>query len=80
MTTTEGLIKKYFGANMDIDLATPPDQISWKQEKCPWNAAENTDKHRCAVRSTSICDYFCGIEYPDTVKCCYPHKNPLDTE
>ncbi len=29
------LIRKLNGANMDIDLATPVDMISWKQDKCP---------------------------------------------
>lgn len=76
----EDVVKKLIGANMDIDLATPPEEISWQQAACPWNVAETTNEHRCAVRSTSICKYFCGIEYPDTVKCCYPNKNPLDEE
>ncbi len=70
-------IKKLSGANMDIDLTTPADEISWEQSRCPWNTAENTNEHRCAVRSKSICKYFCGIDYLDTVKCCYPNKNPL---
>lgn len=74
----EDIIQKLSGANMDIDLTTPSDEISWKQSKCPWNVAENTNEHRCAIRSTSICKYFCGIDYLDTVKCCYPNENPLD--
>jgi len=70
------IIKKLNGANIDIDLVTAPEKIHWKQDKCPWNVAENTDKHKCAVKYVSICPYFCGIEYLDKVLCCYPHKNP----
>ena len=65
------------GANMDIDLATPPGQITWGQETCPWNSAERTVSHHCAVKNTSICPYFYGIEYLDVVLCSYP--NPLQT-
>jgi len=67
-------IKILDGANMDIDIVSQ-NQTSWKQAKCPWNQAENTDAHRCAVKNISICDYFCGIEYLDNVLCCYPAKN-----
>jgi len=63
--------------NMDIDLATPVDSIGWLQDKCPWNEADQTIEHRCAVKDTSICPYFCGIEYLDNVLCCYPADNPL---
>ena len=70
-------IKRLDGANMDIDLATPEGEIQWKQERCPWNENETTEIHRCAVKNVSICQYFCGIEYLDTVMCCYPHQNPL---
>jgi len=70
-------IKKLDGANMDIDLSTPKDQIQWQQDKCPWNEAQGTGKHRCAVKNVSICPYFCGVEYLDTVLCCYPNENPL---
>ncbi len=70
-------IKKLSGANMDIDLATPGGRISWEQERCPWNEAERTDEHRCAVKDVSICLYFCGLEYLDSVLCCYPLENPL---
>ena len=67
-------IKILDGANMDIDLVSG-DQTSWKQMKCPWNEAEWTNAHRCAVKNVSICEYFCGIQYVDNVLCCYPHKN-----
>jgi hypothetical protein len=70
-------MNKLTGANMDIDLATPADQIPWQQAKCPWNAVEGSDQHRCAVKNVSICPYFCGVEYLDTLLCCYPDKNPL---
>ena len=69
-------IKRLNGANMDIDLATPENEIGWKQDTCPWNVAESTSEHRCAVKNVSICPYFCGIEYMDNVLCCYPNENP----
>ncbi len=71
------VLRKLSGANMDIDLATAPGDISWQQEACPWNIAEGTDQHRCAVKNTSICRYFCGVEYQDTLLCCYPEENPF---
>ena len=76
----EESIRKLKGANMDIDLATPQDMITWQQDSCPWNKAENTIEHKCAVKNVSICRYFCGIEYPDTLFCCYPHLNPHNPE
>jgi len=69
--------RKLNGANMDIDLATPQGSIPWQQDRCPWNEAEGTDVHRCAVKNVSICQYFGGVEYIDTVLCCYPDENPL---
>jgi hypothetical protein len=69
-------IHRLHGANLDIDLSTSPEAISWQQQACPWNTAEGTDQHRCAVKNTAICPYFCGVEYLDTVVCCYPHPNP----
>ena len=65
-------IQKLNGANMDIDLVTPQTNISWTQDTCPWNLEDNTHKHRCAVKNISICTYFRGIEYLDTVLCSYP--------
>ena len=73
----KGTIRKLNGANMDIDLATPPGAIEWRQDRCPWNEAEGADRHRCAVKNVSICPYFCGVEYLDKVLCCYPSVNPL---
>ncbi len=73
-------IMKLKGANMDIDLATPAGAIAWSQDACPWNRAENTAMHRCAVKNTSICPYYCGVEYLDTLLCCYPGENPLKTK
>ena len=65
-------IRKLKGANMDIDPATPQSQISWEQDRCPWNTAEDTDEHRCAVKNVSICQYFRGVEYLDTLLCSFP--------
>ncbi len=73
----DDIIKTLSGANMDIDLATPGGEISWKQDHCPWNEAEDTNMHKCAVKNISICRYFCGVEYLDRLLCCYPHPNPL---
>lgn len=70
-------IRKLRGANMDIDL-TSPDRVSWDQDKCPWNDEQGTGEHKCAVKNTSICRYFCGVEFADTLLCCYPFDNPLD--
>lgn len=67
-------IHKLKGANMDIDLATPIGDIAWEQERCPWNAAEHTDSHRCAVKNVSLCRYFRGVEYLDTLLCCYSNE------
>ncbi|PKN95159.1 MAG: hypothetical protein CVU44_00295 [Chloroflexi bacterium HGW-Chloroflexi-6] len=71
------LICKLTGANMDIDLASPPGSIAWQQQKCPWNEAEKSGEHRCAVKNVSLCPYFCGVEYPDSLLCSYPYPNPL---
>jgi len=65
-------IIKLKGANMDIDLATPTKDIAWQQDICPWNQAESTDSHRCAVKNISICQHFRGVEYLDTLLCSYP--------
>lgn len=62
------------GANMDIDLMTNPNGISWKQDKCPWNIAENTNEHKCAIKNISICKYFRGIKSKDFVLCAYQDK------
>lgn len=70
-------IQKLKGANMDIDLASPQGSIAWEQDGCLWNKAEDTDVHKCAVKNVSICPYFCGVEYLDTLLCCYPNENPF---
>lgn len=64
-------IKKRMGANMDIDFSN----ADFGDSKCPWNIAENTEEHKCAVKNTSICKYFCGIQYLDSVLCSYPYEN-----
>ena len=69
-------IRKLKGANMDIDMASPAGSISWEQDGCPWNISEGTDVHKCAVKNVSICRFFCGVDYLDTLLCCYPNTNP----
>ena len=66
------------GANMDIDLATPPGEIPWLQDPCPWNTVEGTDVHHCAVKNVSICPHFGGIEALDIVLCSYPGLSRFD--
>jgi ribosomal protein S18 acetylase RimI-like enzyme len=73
-------ISKLSGANMDIDLVSLKGQIEWDQDQCPWNLEVGKDIHHCAVKDISICLYFCGIDYLDVVKCCYPHPNPYRTQ
>ena len=68
-------VKQLCGANMDIDLASDPSDIQWEQTMCPWNKAENTREHKCAVKNISICKYFCGFKYLDSVLCSYPYEN-----
>lgn len=70
---TNKKIKELKGANMDIDLVSP--KVDWQQTNCPWNEAKNTKEHRCAIKDTSICPYFCGIKYLDSVLCSYPYGN-----
>lgn len=64
-------IKRIIGANMDIDFSN----LNFGNSQCPWNIAENTNEHKCAVKDTSICKYFCGIQYLDSVLCSYPYEN-----
>ena len=80
VTTGNGpsVVRKLDGANMDIDLVSGSGSIGWKQDPCPWNEAERTDSHRCAVKNVSIWPYFCGIEYLDNILCCYPAHNPFE--
>ncbi|MBP0968031.1 MAG: hypothetical protein J5722_10375 [Oscillospiraceae bacterium] len=71
-------MKELKGANMDIDLASK--NVGWDQMNCPWNEEEHTEIHKCAVKSTSICKFFCGIRYPDSVLCSYPYENSAAPE
>ena len=64
-------INKLMGSNMDIDFSN----ADFGNSVCPWNAADKTDEHKCAVKNTSICQYFCGIQYLDSVLCSYPYEN-----
>ena len=66
-------IKELKGANMDIDLLSNKN-ISWHQDKCPWNMAQNTNEHKCAVKNVSVCKHFRGIKKPDIVLCTYPEN------
>jgi hypothetical protein len=59
------------GANMDVDIIPTPG-LKWEQDACPWNEAEGSSAHKCAVKNTSLCRYFRGIKFPDTVLCAYP--------
>ena len=63
-------IRELRGGNMDIDLIPSPN-LDWEQEACPWNDAEGVSFHKCAVKDTSICRHFKGIQPPDTVLCAY---------
>lgn len=65
-------IKKLLGSNMDIDLGVS--DVKFGDTKCPWNIADGTNEHKCAVKNVSICNYFCGIQYLDSVLCSYPYK------
>ncbi len=71
----EKRMRQLGGANMDIDLTSNPSDIQWEQTMCPWNKEENTREHKCAVKNISICKYFCGIKYLDSVLCSYPYEN-----
>jgi len=64
-------IKKLIGSNMDIDFSN----ADFGNSKCPWNEAEQTNQHKCAVKNISICKYFCGVQLLDSVLCSYPHQN-----
>lgn len=64
-------IKKIIGSNMDIDFSND----DFGNSQCPWNLAENSKEHKCAVKNTSICKYFCGVQYLDSVLCSYPYEN-----
>ncbi|MDL2300273.1 hypothetical protein LJC01_01365 [Clostridiaceae bacterium OttesenSCG-928-D20] len=64
-------IKKLPGSNMDIDFSN----ASFGDSKCPWNIADSSGDHKCAVKNISICKYFCGVQYLDSVLCSYPHEN-----
>ena len=71
--TAEEQLFELVGANMDIDLTSDNKDITWRQDRCPWNIDEKAVSHKCAVKNTSICRYFNGIKKLDTVLCSYPH-------
>ena len=72
--TKEEKVRELKGANMDIDLL-PNQKITWEQDTCPWNEAENTKEHKCAVKDISICKHFRGIKKPDIVLCACSHES-----
>lgn len=65
-------LRELVGGNMDIDLIPNPSLTSWVRTVCPWNVADGTDTHKCAVKDVSICRHFRGIRPLDTVLCAYP--------
>ena len=67
-------IKELKGANIDIDLTSNPNDIDWEQDKCPWNEAEGSDDHKCALKDISLCKFFKGIKHPDIVLCSYTNN------
>jgi len=64
-------VKKLIGSNMDIDFIS---DVKFGDSLCPWNVNDGTYEHKCAVKNTSICKYFCGIQWLDSVLCSYPHE------
>ena len=44
------------GANMDIDLVS--ENVGWNQAGCPWNEAEQTREHKCAVKALRSANTF----------------------
>ena len=64
-------VKMLMGSNMDIDFIS---DVKFGDTQCPWNVAEDTNEHKCAVKSVSICKYFCGVQLLDSVLCSYPHE------
>ncbi len=58
------------GANMDIDFSNK----NFGNSECPWSK-DDGQEHKCAVKNTSICKYFCGVKYLDSVLCSYPNEN-----
>ena len=67
-------IRVLSGGNMDIDLLPNPDVV-WSIEPCPWNTRDGNLEHKCAVKNTSVCKYFRGIESIDNVLCAFPSED-----
>ena len=65
-------VREIRGGNLDIDLIPKPG-LAWEVGRCPWNEAERSGAHKCAVKDTSICAYFHGVRRLDVVLCSYPH-------
>jgi hypothetical protein len=59
------MMQKIKGANIDIDFSKVPGMV-WEPGQCP-----KGEGNKCAVKNTSMCEYFGGVEAPDTVLCNY---------
>jgi len=46
-------VRELRGGNMDIDLVPKPNP-KWKQDPCPWNEADGSTAHLCAVKDTLL--------------------------
>ncbi len=64
------MITELKGANMDIDFSNK----DFGNSECPWSKKDGKT-HKCAVKNISICKYFCGVKYLDSVLCSYPDVN-----
>lgn len=58
------------GADMDIDFQTKV----FGDSNCPWSKDDGVS-HKCAIKGTSICKYFNGVQRLDTVMCSYDEEN-----
>jgi len=66
------IVQKLTGANMDIDWRQPG-SIAWQQD-CVLEQAEGSAAHHWRLK-TSPFAVFCGVEYIDTLLCCYPNPS-----
>jgi hypothetical protein len=65
MKNDNSKFKKIPGGNIDIDFSKVNGMV-WEPGECPWGP-----EHKCAVKNTSMCDYFEGVEAPDIILCSY---------
>jgi len=64
-------MRRIGGANMDIDFSKTKG-MDWMPGECPWGK-----NYKCAVKNTSICKYFEGVEKWDTLLCGYPKEKGM---